>query len=126
MERISRGYVNISRVVGLPGDSIRVKHDICIINGIENKHRLKRRSAFKEDGISSDEYEEIFPNGKSILIYHWPVLERDEDITETIEIPKDHFYIMGDNRSNSIDSRRIGAIHRDKIIGKVIKITPAK
>jgi len=115
-----------SRIVGLPGDSIKVKYDICIINGVENKHRLKRRSVFKEYEKSYDEYEEIFPNAKSILIYHWSVLERDEDITETIKVADDHFFIMGDNRSGSIDSRYFGAIHRDKIIGKVIKITPAK
>jgi type IV secretory pathway protease TraF len=33
---------------------------------------------------------------------------------------------MGDNRSGSIDSRYFGTIHRSKIIGKVIEITPAK
>lgn len=116
----------ISRIVGLPRDSIKVKHDICIINGIENKHRLKQRSKMVEYEVHYDEYEEIFPNGKSILIFHSPLSERDEDITETIKIPEDHFFIMGDNRSNSVDSRRAGTIHRSKIIGKVIKITPAE
>jgi len=115
-----------SRIVGLPGDSIKVKYDICIINGIENKHRLKQRSKMVEYKIISyDEYEEIFPNGKSILILHSPDLDWNEKITETIKVPDDHFFIMGDNRSDSYDSRRFGAIHRDKIIGKVIKITPA-
>lgn len=115
-----------SRIVGLPGDSIKVKYDICIINGIENKHRIKQRSKMVEYEVHYDEYEEIFPNGKTISILHRPDLERDEDITETIKVPDDHFFIMGDKRSDSYDSREFGAIHRSKILGKVIKITPAK
>jgi len=115
----------LSRIVGLPGDSIKVKYDICIINGIENKHRLKQRSKMVEYGVNYDLYEEIFPNGKSILTLHRPDLERDEDITETIKVPDDCFFIMGDNRSNSVDSRVSGTVHRSKVIGKVIKITPA-
>ena len=115
-----------SRIVGLPGDSIKVKYDICIINGIENKHRLKQISKLTTYEISYDEYEEIFPNGKSILILHCPDLDWNEKITKTIKVPDNQFFIMGDNRSNSYDSRRLGAVHRDKILGKVIKITPAE
>ncbi len=84
----------LSRIVGLPGDSIKIKYDFCIINGIENRYRLKQKSKWIESDRNNDLYEEIFPNGKSILIYHWPDIEREEYITETIKIPEDHFFIM--------------------------------
>lgn len=38
------------------------------------------------------------------------------------KIPKDKYFVMGDNRSNSIDSRDYGTVKVEKIIGKVIKV----
>ena len=38
------------------------------------------------------------------------------------KIPKDKYFVMGDNRSNSIDSRVYGPVKTEKIVGKVIKV----
>lgn len=118
--------ISASRIVSLPGDSIKIKHNICLINGIENQHRIKQKAKLLEYEKSYDEYEEVFPNGKSVLILHCPAFEREEDMRETIKVAENHFFIMGDNRSDSYDSRYFGAIHRNKIIGKVTKIIPAR
>lgn len=118
----SENIINVSRIVGLPGDSIKVKYDMCIINGIENQHIIKQKARLKSYDLSYDEYEEIFPNGKSILILHSSSLETEDFITETVKIPADHFFIMGDHRGDSYDSRYFGPISKDKILGKVIEI----
>lgn len=95
---------------------------MCIINGIENQHIIKQKARLKSYDLSYDEYEEIFPNGKSILILHSSSLETEDFITETVKIPADHFFIMGDHRGDSYDSRYFGPISKDKILGKVIEI----
>jgi signal peptidase I len=114
--------INVSRIVGLPGDSIKIRYDRCIINGIENRSALVKKARLKSYDLSYDEYEEEFPNGKKILILHSSSLETEEYISRTIVIPADHFFIMGDHRGDSYDSRYFGPISKDKILGKVIEI----
>ena len=138
--------VIVSRIVGLPGDSIAVEKEICTINGKKNKSRLINKGIPNEDVEDSyknsiAEYEERLPNGIPVHIYRielsdkdikkYMVYSREKDKSkyefpyknmETIKIPDNHYFLMGDFRSNSFDSRYIGAIPREQIMGKVIKI----
>ena len=141
---------HICRVVGLPGDSIAVEKEICVINGKMNEHRLIGKAVLDEDleGFLKElsfEYEEILPNGIIILIYRdeltddylrkWGPYNRstkasDYDVQyndmKAIKVPENHYFLMGDFRSNANDSRIIGAIPREQIFGKVIEIKPPK
>ena len=83
----------IKRVIGLPGDSISIKDNTLYINGevyIEN---------YLEEGLVYDDFE------LSSLGY---------DV-----IPDDMYLVLGDNREDSLDSREIGLIKKENIIGKV-------
>lgn len=82
----------IKRVIGVPGDTIKIKDKILTINGdvIDEKyldHRLYKKSV---------------------------------DIDE-VTLENDEFFLMGDNRDNSWDSRDIGIINRAKMEGRVRK-----
>ena len=85
----------IKRVIGLAGDSVKMKDDELYING-------KR---YKEPYVESKK-EEI-PSG--------------ENLTENFEVKvsKGTLFVMGDNRRNSWDSRRFGVIREDSLVGKV-------
>jgi len=107
-------YMNSYRVVGLPGDSIEVKYDICIINGRQNIKSL----GWGDYCLKS---EEILPNGFKFIILHNPPDDHNVDC-ELQRIPEDHYFIIGDSRGLSIDSRYFGPVHKDKILGKVIKV----
>lgn len=88
--RLNGQEVYVKRVVGLPGDSIEVKNGDLIRNGTV---------------IHSDYTAET-----KITLYDMsPVL-----------IPADHYFVMGDNRNNSIDSHIFGPISGVQIYGKVI------
>jgi signal peptidase I len=112
----------IKRVIGLPGDRIQVIHGILNINGkpIErtslgtmNYHDEARDVAFQK-------YDELLPNG----VHHLIVEESDDgplDNTPEYTVPPDHYFMMGDNRDNSQDSRvmsKVGFVPAENLVGK--------
>ncbi|PAF14777.1 signal peptidase I [Shouchella clausii] len=86
----------IKRVIGLPGDTIRFENDILYINGeqIEEPYLQEAKAAY------------------SGSVY-------TEDFSFEEAVPENHVFVMGDNRPTSLDSRAIGPVSEDKIIGKV-------
>lgn len=90
----------IKRVIGLPGDHIEYKDDMLYING--------------------KAYEEPYLDKYKNQMAGVPLTEsfKLEDITGSMTVPDDQLFLMGDNRQNSLDSREIGTISVDEIVGK--------
>jgi signal peptidase I len=97
----------IKRLIGLPGDHVQMVEGHLWINGKE--------LPLKEDGVGTAEgesggmyevarYIETLPNGVMHPIFKqgW---DEQLDNTEEFVVPKDHFFMMGDNRDDSLDSR---------------------
>jgi len=113
----------IKRVVGLPGDVVAMKDKQLLING----HPV----AYSVVAVASDEV----GNG-----YRLPALQVREELGERsysiqwlagaasaaqfgpITIPADHYLMLGDNRDNSTDSRFIGLVPRELLIGRASRI----
>jgi signal peptidase I len=132
----------IKRVIGLPGDTIKMVNGQVILNGkpipkkrvanfvlpltpntrcyaIEFETQLPDGSA----ACSYPQFQETLPEGKSYNVLDLGMQPQDD--TETYKVPADHLFLMGDNRDNSLDSRfpavegeGIGIVPQANLVGK--------
>ncbi len=82
----------IKRVIGLPGDKIEMKNDVLYINDevVDEPYLVSSKESVS--GVLTDDFSEVVPEG--------------------------HLYVLGDNRRNSRDSRWIGSIPIEDVVGR--------
>lgn len=112
----------IKRVVGLPGDTIQVKEGRLYING-EMVKREWLGSEQQNDGHNTNvyqKYKETLPNGVEHYIYE--ISDNDYyDNTREFLVPQGFYFVMGDNRDGSLDSRaqeEVGFVPEKNMIGR--------
>lgn len=110
----------IKRLVGLPGDKIQVKDGILFINGTAVERKLVGTFNTEEDiGLKNEVpvYEETLPNG--VTYNTLDIRESSGDNTREFLVPAGHYFMMGDNRDNSSDSRfTVGFVPFENLVGK--------
>jgi signal peptidase I len=114
----------IKRLVGLPGDRIQVRNGILNINGTPVlRQRIDDHLIYDDHGNvvgGMAQYEETLPNGR----VHRIVEISDEgrlDNTPVYTVPPEHYFMMGDNRDNSLDSRvasGVGFVPMENLVGR--------
>jgi signal peptidase I len=117
----------VKRIVGLPGDRIQLRAGLLYINGVAV--RREHAADFAEDTGQGfprrvKRWRETLPNGVS----YETLEERDNGPlgnTEEFTVPAGHYFMLGDNRDNSVDSRmpdEMGYIPAENLIGRIAMI----
>lgn len=101
----------IKRLIGLPGDKVAMRNDVLYLNGQALPYNVTRQS----DG-------ELIAQEKIDSITHIVRIDKTVPATlssfDEVEVPKDHYLVLGDNRRNSADSRVYGFVPRSELKGK--------
>ncbi len=112
-------FIMISRIIGLPGDRVRMTGGRLYLNGeIVPRTAQEPFQMPEEFGGQFPAYSETLPNGLTHGILEVSDDARGDDMKEVV-VPEESYFLMGDNRDNSSDSRfDLGFVPEDYIIGK--------
>lgn len=112
----------VKRLIGMPGDVIQMKRGILHINGEPVEREFVRLTPFEDaPGVISEipTYRETLPNGVSYITFDREANGGLDD-TEPYRVPEGRYFMMGDDRDNSHDSRvgAVGYVPFDHFVGE--------
>jgi signal peptidase I len=113
----------IKRVIGLPGDKIQVVRGILNINGVPVERQfVDIHTSYDKYGLPKQHsrYLETLPNGVRHYILELSDEEVNSDNTDVFTVPKKSYFMMGDNRDESHDSRfaGVGFVPEVNLVGR--------
>ena len=116
----------VKRVIGLPGDEVQVKEGGVVLNGQPlAREKLGDAVAHNPQGqMNVTRYRETLPDGRSYETYRSATGATFGDTGITYKVPAGEYFVLGDNRDNSDDSRfsRVGYIYHDDLVGRAAAI----
>ena len=112
----------VKRVIGLPGDVVELRRNRLVVNGspatYERLSRAEAEALPMDVSPSYDVYREtVLGNSRTVMVRRAPI-DAAYSSFGPVTVPEDHYLVLGDNRDNSGDFRRIGAVSRERVLGR--------
>ena len=110
----------VKRIIGMPGDTITYQNDKLTINGKEVKEEYLKEfhAAFAKDKLQkeyaySDYFQQLAKESKAFTV------NADKNTTFSFTVPEGKYFLLGDNRIVSKDSREVGYFDKSALVGEV-------
>lgn len=119
----------VKRVIGMPGDVIEIKDNNVLINGkVLPEHRIIGDKDSEDAALTTKDLEPREPADKWEAYYSEMAFKGYTDETRydfaaagnPYTVPEDSYFVLGDSRNESLDSRFWGVVHRDLVIGRAM------
>lgn len=111
----------IKRVIGLPGDKIKLKNGRLYINGEMVEREVMEDFVIRDKNGNAERYRqyiEALPDGVTHTILEVSDNQKEDNVPE-LTVPQESYFVMGDNRDRSDDSRvNVGFVPFENLVGK--------
>jgi signal peptidase I len=113
----------VKRVVGLPGDTIALRNDVLYLNGAPQEYSSADLAPFRHD-VFEDANPVIAVEHLDACDHYVMALPGRQGLRTfgPFTVPPGQYFMLGDSRDNSADSRYIGPVPRAEIVGRVPRV----